>query len=185
MHHLAMYNFNNFREGAEAPVNQGFHDRNSINFEAAEVSEGFIARSGYEDEPGPDSWGEQVFPRFYVENGDGWAPSTLSLWRDLQSLYAFSYSGIHTDALRNARQWFDRHQWPPYVLWWVKEGHIPVWSEGVERLEHLHDNGPSIFAFDFKQAFDPAGNSAVVDHDEVRRLKARNLIAQAHLTLPS
>lgn len=95
MHHLAIYNFNNFRERSEAPTNQGFHARNSINFEAAEISDGFVGRSGYDDEPGPRSWGKQVFPRFYIERGDGYAPSTLSLWRDLSALYAFSYSGIH------------------------------------------------------------------------------------------
>ncbi len=181
MHHLAIYNFINFRESADAPINQGFHDRNVLNFDAAELSEGFVARSGYEGEPGPDSWGEQVFPRFYVENGDGWAPSTLSLWRDLAALYAFCYAGIHTDALRNARQWFDRHKWPPYALWWVDRAHIPTWREGVERLEHLHDHGPSSFAFDFKQAFDPAGNSTSVDREAAKCLQAKNLIAQARL----
>ena len=181
MHHLAIYNFNNFRERAEDPINQGFHDRNIINFDAAKISEGFVARSGYDDEPGPSSWGEQVFPRFYIEKGDGYAPSTLSLWRDLSALYAFSYSGIHTDALRNARQWFDRHKWPPYVLWWVRKGHTPTWSEGVERLEHLHDHGPSLFAFDFKEAFDPEGNSTTVDREAVKRLQALNSVAQTHL----
>lgn len=78
MHHLAIYNFNNFRVASSDPINQGFHDRNDLNFRAAEVSEGFVARSGYEGEEGPSSWGPQVFPRFYIENGDGWAPSSLS-----------------------------------------------------------------------------------------------------------
>lgn len=181
MHHLAIYNFNNFRERSEAPINQGFHDRNALNFSAAELSEGFVARSGYDDEPGPSSWGEQVFPRFYVEKGDGYAPSTISLWRDLSSLYAFSCSGIHTDALRNARQWFERHEWPPYVLWWVTKGHIPTWSEGVERLEHLHDHGPSLIAFNFKQAFDPDGNPTKIDREAVQRLQALNSAAQTEL----
>lgn len=40
-------------------------------------------------EPGPASWGDQVFPRFHTENGDGWAPSTLSLWRDLRRCLRF------------------------------------------------------------------------------------------------
>ena len=181
MHHLAIYNFNNFRERAEAPTNRGFHARNAINFEAAEISDGFLARSGYDDEPGPRSWGKQVFPRFYIERGDGYAPSTLSLWRDLSALYAFSYSGIHIDALRNARQWFDRSEWPSYVLWWVTKDHTPTWSEGVERLEHLHDHGPSLFAFAFEQVFDPEGNASTVDREAVKYLQEQNLIAQTLL----
>lgn len=78
MPYLAIYNFNNFRVRAEEPANQGFHDRNDLNFQAAEMSEGFVARSGYEGEEGPESWGPQVFPRFYIDNGDGWAPATPS-----------------------------------------------------------------------------------------------------------
>ena len=68
---------------------------------------------------GPQSWGEQVYPRFYVERGDGWSPSTLSLWRDLTALMAFSYSGIHAEAMRHGREWFVKPTWPGYVLWWV------------------------------------------------------------------
>ena len=183
MHHLAIYNFNNFRVRSGEPINQGFHDRNDVNFLAAEISEGFVARSGYEGEEGPSSWGPQVFPRFYVENGDGWAPSSLSLWRDLPSLFAFSYSGIHVEAMQNARQWFDRHTWPPYVLWWVREGHVPTWQEGVERLEHFHDHGSSSVAFDFKKPFDPHGNPTSIDRTAVQRQKAKNASAQVRLAV--
>ena len=169
MHHLAVYNFNNFRVRADEPVNQGFHDRNDLNFRAAETSEGFVARSGYEGEERPESWGPQVFPRFHIDNGDGWAPATLSLWRDLTSLYAFTYSAIHIEAMRNARQWFDPHTWPPYVLWWVSEGHVPTWQDGCERLEYLHDHGSSAFAFDFKAPFDPHGHRTAFDRAAVLR----------------
>ena len=48
----------------------------------------------------------QVYPRFYVENGDGRWSSTLSLWVDIESLMAFTYSGIHAEALRHASDWF-------------------------------------------------------------------------------
>lgn len=160
---LAIYNFNNFRLPSAHPANDGFHARNDLNFAVAETSDGFIARSGYDDEPGPASWGKQVYPKFYIDNGDGFAPSTLSLWRDLSSLYAFVYADIHVEAMKNARLWFDRHQWPPYVLWWVDSDHIPIWAEGVERLEYLHDNGGSPRAFDFKEPFDQHGNPTKVD----------------------
>jgi hypothetical protein len=109
----------------------------------------------------------RVFPRFYIENGDGTAPSTLSLWKDLPSLFAFVYADIHVEAMRNARAWFDRHRWPPYVLWWVDNTHLPVWSEGVERLEYLHDNGTSFHAFDFKQPFDENGHPTKLDRAAV------------------
>jgi hypothetical protein len=166
---LALYTFGIFRARASDAVNQGFHDRNDRNFEVAELSEGFIARSGYEDEPGPESWGEQVFPRFYVERGDGWSPSTLSLWKDLASPMAFSYAGIHAEALRHGREWFLKPAWPPYALWWVEGDHTPTWAEAVIRHEFLHDHNASPFAFDFKMPFDEDDRPTMIDRDAVKR----------------
>jgi hypothetical protein len=167
-HHLALYNFSMFRLPSEHPANQGFHDRNDRNFLIAEGSDGFVARSGYDDEPGPESWGEQVYPRFHVDNGDGWSPSTLSLWRDLASPMAFSYGGFHAETMRHGREWFPHQDWPPYVLWWVEAGRRPDWHEGVERLEHLHDHGPNAFAFDFKKPFDAQGRPVEIDRALVK-----------------
>lgn len=166
---LALYTFGMFRARAVDPVNQGFHARNDVNFAAAEISDGFIARSGYDGEPGPESWGVQVFPRFYVERGDGWSPSTLSLWRDLVAPMAYSYAGIHAEALKRGRDWFLKPEWPTLVLWWVDGDHVPNWAEGVARHEFLHDNGPSPAAFHFKQMFDAAGATVLVDRDELKR----------------
>lgn len=166
---IALYTFGVFRAPADDAVNQGFHDRNDRNFLVAESSSGFIARSGYDDEPGPESWGEQVFPRFYVERGDGWSPSTLSLWKDLASPMAFSYAGIHAEAMRHAREWFLKPTWPPYALWWVEQDHIPTWTEAVARHEFLHDHKASAFAFDFKTPFDEDGRPTTLDREAVRQ----------------
>lgn len=166
---LALYTFGIFRAPASDAVNQGFHDRNDHNFLVAETSEGFIARSGYDEEPGPESWGVQVFPRFYSERGDGWSPSTLSLWKDLASPMAFSYAGIHRDAMRHGREWFLKPAWPPYVLWWVERDYTPTWTEAVVRHEFLHDHKASAFAFDFKTCFDEDGRSTTVDSQVVKQ----------------
>ena len=63
----------------------------------------------------------QVYPRFYVERGDGRAASTLSLWVDIESLMAFTYSRIYAEALRQASDWFVPKTWPPCVLWCVAD----------------------------------------------------------------
>lgn len=172
--HLALYTFGVFRVPADTPVNDGFRDRNDDVFAEVERCAGFVARSGYADEPGPDSWGLQVYPRFYVERGDGWSPSTLSLWETAEAAMAFSYGGRHAEAMRRARDWFDKPAFPPYALWWVEDGRVPTWSQAVERHEHLHDRGPSAFAFDFRAMHDPQGRPAAIDRDLVRRLKHMN-----------
>jgi hypothetical protein len=164
---LAVYNFGMFREPADSAVNQSFRDREAANFLAAERAVGFVARAGYEGETNHPSWGEQVYPRFYVERGDGGSPSTLSLWEDLESLFAFAYSGVHAEALGRAADWFVEKRWPAYVLWWTEA--IPDWREAVTRFERLHDCGPSPGAFNFKTPFDQDGDSTAIDREAVRR----------------
>lgn len=187
---LAVYTFEIFREPAESPVNQGFYDRNERNFHAAETSDGFVGRSGYADAPGPDSWGVQVYPRFYVERGDFWSPSTLSLWRDLPSAMAYSYGPIHAEAMRHARDWFVPATWPPYALWWTPPGALPDWTEAVRRHALLHENGPTPEAFDFKTPFDPEGRPTSIDRAALKHLIQANAerqrgAVQAPVPLPA
>jgi hypothetical protein len=167
---LLIYNFGMFRERAEHPANQGFRDREALNFVAAERAPGFIARSGYAGEPGPPSWGDQAYPRFYVERGDGWSPATLSFWKDLESLMAFTYFDIHAEALGRAREWFVEQRWSPYVLWWIAVAHIPSWKEAVDRFEHLHDHGPTPTGFNFQAAFDAHGLPTAIDRKAFTQL---------------
>ena len=175
---LALYTFGVFRARADDPVNDGFRARNDVNLNAVEISEGFIARSGYEGDPGPESWGVQTYPRFYVERGDGWSPSTLSLWENLVAPMAFSYGGIHAEALRHGRDWFLKPKWPPYVLWWVAPEHIPTWTEAVERYHFLADHGPTEKAFDFKVPFDQRGVQAAIDREALKSLTGTNKMRQ-------
>ncbi len=178
---LALYTFGILKEPEESPTNIGFVTRNENNFQAAEMSEGFIARSGYDDNPGPQSWGAHLYPRFY-KGDDAHSPSTLSLWQDLASAMAFSFSGIHAEAMRHGHEWFVKREWPGYALWWVDENHQPDWAEAVVRHEHLHDHGPSPFAFTFKQAFDAGGKPTIIDKERLKRLIAANKIRQQNLT---
>lgn len=161
-HYLAAYNFGVFKRPAEDTANAGWRARHDPLMTHVGNAPGFIARSGYEGDPGPDSWGKQIFPRFYEERGDGWSPATLSLWQNLESLFNFTYTGLHREAFSLGNTWFERGEWPPYVLWWVPVEHQPIWSEGVARFEHLHDHGPTSHAFHFKQPFDENGQSTTL-----------------------
>jgi Domain of unknown function (DUF3291) len=171
---LAIYNFGVFREPADSAANQSFRDREPANFEAADRAAGFVARAGYEEEPDRPSWGERVYPRFYVERGDGGSPSTLSVWEDLESLFAFAYYGIHAEALRRGSEWFVERRWPAYVLWWVESGRFPNWREAVTRFERLHDDGPTPEGFNFRVPFDERGGAATIDRDAVKRIVELN-----------
>lgn len=138
---LALYTFGIFRLPADHRVNDGFRVPNDPVFASVDRAEGLIARSGYASDDDPNSWGTEIYPRFYREQGDGWSPATLSLWRDLESVFAFTYSGLHAQALARGREWFAKSTWPPFVLWWHESVMRPQWAEGAARLEHLHDDG--------------------------------------------
>lgn len=180
-HHLAVYNFGLHLDDYESPRVEGFRLREPLNFEAASRAEGYVGRSGYAGEPGPESWGEKVYPRFIDGSGFEDAPSSLSLWTELEAVMAFTYSGVHADALKNARNWNRRQAWPALALWWVKEGARPVWADGAERLEYLADNGPTPRAFTFKAPYCPDGNPITVDRDRVKALAGRNAGGQEDL----
>ncbi|MEM9267642.1 MAG: DUF3291 domain-containing protein [Pseudomonadota bacterium] len=170
---LALYTFGQFLRPAEDPANQGFFDLNDPIFEVVDATPGLIARSGYADEPGPEVWGEEVYPHWYRERGDGWAPATLSLWEDMEALFAFTYTGLHAEALKRGREWFEEPRWPPMVLWWHGADAPPTWSEAVARHLHLHEHGPSAFAFSFKAPFDVDGAPTRLDPMRLRQAKQR------------
>lgn len=187
-HHLALYTFGIFRRPSADPVNDSFHALNDINLAAVEIAEGFVARSGYDGDPGPASWGQHAYPRFYVQHADAHSPSTLSLWRNLEAPFAFAYTGIHAQALARGRDWFlqpvpppQKPAWPPYVLWWVTAGHRPDWQQAVARLEALHDRGATPDAFTWKTPFDAAGQPVSLNREAVRRMTQQNQERQAGL----
>ncbi|MGB0505345.1 MAG: DUF3291 domain-containing protein [Pikeienuella sp.] len=166
---IALYTFGLFIKPAEHEANDGFHVRNDIILANMDGVPGFIARSGYDDDPAEDLWGEQVYPHFYVENGDGWAPATLSLWESPEAMMAFTYSGLHGEAVRMGHQWFQRGDWPPLVMWWVDER--PCWADGVERFERLHRSGPTPNGFSIKCLFGQDGRPIKVDTAKLKEFK--------------
>ncbi|MBB4238619.1 DUF3291 domain-containing protein [Rhizobium esperanzae] len=178
---LAFYNFGLHVAPAESEAVEGFVLREPLNFEAAARACGFIGRSGYAGYPGARSWGVQVFPRYIEGSGFTSAPSSLSLWADIESLMAFTYNGVHAEALKHARNWNVKQTWPPLVLWWVSGHRRPDWQEGVERLEYLADHGPSPGAFTFKQPYGPDGAETTIDRDRVKELAVRNTETQKDL----
>ena len=56
---------------------------------------------------------------------------------------------------------------PILALWWIPAGHIPTVAEGLERLAHLKQHGPTARAFTFRAPFPSPGG------DKVEGLDAR------------
>jgi len=81
----------------------------------------------------------------------------MSVWESLQTLAAFAYRSGHRDVMRRRREWFEPPAEAYIALWWVPAGHRPTPAEGRERLEALRRDGPTPFAFSFREPFPAAG----------------------------
>ncbi|MFC0023987.1 DUF3291 domain-containing protein [Neobacillus cucumis] len=61
----------------------------------------------------------------------------------LQSLYRFTYSGKHMQALRDRSSWIepypDKHL--SYVVWWTEMVKGVSWEEAFRRYNHYIQNG--------------------------------------------
>jgi hypothetical protein len=135
-------------------------------FLEAKGSEGFIDRAMKPEPKRPSfgqdfgPWGLFAVPRFYdggtEPEGDTQA-STLSLWRDIEAVRRFAYSGLHKVAVSRGGEWFRKEGQPNYVMWWVEDDVVPTWQEAARKLEELNDNGATPSAFNFKTRFDPRG----------------------------
>jgi len=81
----------------------------------------------------------------------------LSVWEDIESLFAYVYKTDHTRVMALRRQWFEKPAGAFMALWWVPAGSLPGAEEGLRRIELLDRGGPSAEAFTFKQPFDAEG----------------------------
>lgn len=155
---IAFFTLGVLRKPVGDAVVQGFVDRLGSVYAAAEGSAGFFARSIRNVDTWEHSWGPVIAPACVPANlGLNQLAMTLSVWRDLESVAAFSYKGVHAEALSKRLEWFDRGAWPSYVAWWIDEQHQPNWAEAVERVDRLHVLGSTPEAFNFRHPFDASG----------------------------
>lgn len=169
MARIAFYTFGILRQPMGHEQVQGFFDRIDSVFTQAESSEGFIGRNR-------ELRGEYVSPRFFDKNIHAAAPATLSWWKDLESVCAFAYRGMHGEAMKHRHDWFLDSYWPTYVAWWIDDNHEPSRDEACRKLEYLHDNGVSASAFDFKNPFNAGGIPVSLDRELMKmRIDSNNI----------
>lgn len=153
MARLAFFTLNVARESFSSPQLKGFVERIEPILAQASATHGFLdfppAMRLSKDDP------ELIWPD--AKPADAEAAMTLSLWRDIDSVFAFAYAGMHAEALRLRREWTVTSTWPNYVAWWVGDDEEPTWREAARRHESLRTRGPTVDAFDFRAPFDADG----------------------------
>ena len=146
--HLAQINIGRMKGNLEDPVMSGFVSRLAEINAVADKSPGFVWRLQTED-------GNATYLRPY---DDDRIIVNLSVWESIEALKAFVYQTSHSELLRQRREWFEAFRGAQVALWWVPAGHLPGVDESKRRLAFLDENGPSQFAFTFKNPQEPDEN---------------------------
>ncbi|MEU7278202.1 DUF3291 domain-containing protein [Streptomyces sp. NPDC045431] len=172
MPHLALYTFSVLKSPLTdpGPLTREFYESGEAVYQEIGRHPGFIAHAepahhiqGVLFDADWGEWGEFVVPAWYGKGRSAETTAlaaTLSLWSDLGAAFDAIYTGLHRAALNRRYDWFERTGHPGYAFWWVTDGAIPTWQDGVSRLEHLDACGSAPYAFTFHRSFDPDGKPA-------------------------
>jgi Domain of unknown function (DUF3291) len=150
---ISIYTVGRLSQPYDHPVSRGFYEMGYKVMRQASVSGDLIKEFSADGVPIPEE-----------AKGKGYPVLTLSVWKSLQSLYRFTYSGKHSQALRNRSRWMETYEEKhlPYIVWWTETVNEVSWEVAFERYNHYLEHGPTPMAFDFKHAFDEKGETLVL-----------------------
>ena len=114
---LAQVNIARLRAPIDSPELAGFvAELDPVNA-AADAAPGFIWRLQTED-------GNATSVRAFEwdQAGSAGVIVNMSVWRSVEELAAFVYSGSHAAVLRRRREWFERMAEAYTCCWWVPAG---------------------------------------------------------------
>ena len=140
---IAQINIAHAKADKDSEIMSGFVERLDEIHTLADNAPGFIWRLETED---GDDGSVSVF-------NDPLLLINMSVWQDIDSLRAFVYKSIHIELLQDRDAWFDKMGEMHQTLWWVPTGHIPSIQEGKDKLDLIHEFGPTAEAFTFGKKF--------------------------------
>ena len=104
---------------------------------------GFVWMMEGSGEPGTGNTGNAI-------GDDPQFVANLTVWEDVASLERFVWGTIHKQFYDRRQEWFEIMGEQHFVMWWVPAGTRPTLEDGLARLNHLKSNGPSAFAFGWR-----------------------------------
>ena len=144
-YHIAQVNIGRIVAPLDDPQMAGFVSRLDELNALADQSPGFVWRL-------QTSEGNATYFRPY---NDDRILMNMSVWESVEVLRNYVYRTVHAELLRQRHEWFAKFVGTYMALWWVPAGHIPGIDEARRRLAHLEAQGPTEFAFTFKNVFPP------------------------------
>jgi hypothetical protein len=141
--HLAQFNIARIRYPLDDPRMKEFVENVERVNGLAEKIPGFVWRL-------QDDSGHAMNIRVY---DDPTLLPNLTVWDDVRALERFVWQTLHQRFYVRREEWFVPVK-TTLVFWWIPAGHRPAMAEGVARLDHLVANGPSDYAFGWKEIAD-------------------------------
>ena len=149
-YHLAQVNIARMRAPLDDPLMAGFVARLAEINALADQSPGFVWRLQTAE-------GDATYLRPFVDDR---ILFNLSVWESVDQLKDYVYGSVHSEVMRQRKQWFAKFDGMYTALWWVKAGHIPGVIEAKARLKYLEKFGESRHAFTFKRVYLPPDGPA-------------------------
>jgi hypothetical protein len=144
---LAQVNIGRIRGPMESEVMRGFREALDEINALAEASAGFVWR--FKTEAG-NATSVSAFP-------DPLVLINLSVWESPAALRDYVYRSVHGKFFARRAEWFEKFEAPHLALWWVPAGERPTTAEARGRLASIAAQGPTPFAFTFRESFRPDG----------------------------
>ena len=142
-YHLAQVNIAKMLAPIDDPIMADFvNNLDRINA-IADKAKGFVWRLQGDDD---NATAIRVFE-------DNMLIINLSVWKDIESLFDFTYKSDHVAIFKRKKEWFSKMQAMHMAFWYIPAGHIPTPHEARERLSYLNEHGETPFAFTFKGKF--------------------------------
>jgi hypothetical protein len=135
--HLAQLNIARLHNPLDDPRVADFVDNLDRVNAIAERSDGFVWRLADDSGNATDIGGFD----------DAAIIVNMSVWRSAEQFEHFVWNTIHKQFYRRRAEWFAPAENAHFVMWWIGDDHRPTVAEARERLEFLHENGDSDFAF--------------------------------------
>jgi heme-degrading monooxygenase HmoA len=80
---------------------------------------------------------------------------TLSVWRSVEELRAFVYTGFHAEVMQRRREWFEHFAEAYTVAWWIPAGTRPTVADAEQKLVRFRENGGGPDAFSLTRSYPP------------------------------
>lgn len=148
-HHLAQMNVGRLVAPVESQEVAGFMALLAPLNALADAAPGFVWRLQTE-QGDATSIRTEPDPLFIVN---------MSVWASPEALWEYVYRSGHLEAMRRRREWFQRHLQPYQALWWMPAGALPSVAEGLARVAHVREHGPTPHAFTFREQYAPDGTA--------------------------